>query len=144
MDLSFLIPSKIRRAVLAYFVNNPDAEVYIRELARELEQSPQLVYRELINLENWGLLFSRKQGKQRAFRVNQKFPFFPPIQDLVKRYEEEQARRYDVIKTYDLTRQIKRLKKIPVPDEIKKGLQAKRKKPRSYTEEKILSKHVDT
>ncbi|MBL7684951.1 MAG: hypothetical protein JNK65_02820 [Deltaproteobacteria bacterium] len=54
--------------MLQYYVENPEAQVGIRELARELQASPQVAYRELINLENWGFLFSSKRGSQRAFR----------------------------------------------------------------------------
>ena len=62
MDLSFLIPSKVRRKVLAYFVDNPDAQVGIRELARGLKVSPQQAFRELCNLESSGFFFFLKQA----------------------------------------------------------------------------------
>jgi DNA-binding transcriptional regulator YhcF (GntR family) len=140
MDLSFLIPSKIRRAVLAYFVENPDAQVGIRELARELKVSPQLTYRELTNLESWGFLFSSKRGNQRAFRLNQHFPFYPPIRELFARYREEQNRRYDVIKTYDMKELVREIQKVPFPKELIPGLTQPRRKPRSYAEEKTLKR----
>lgn len=140
MDLTFLIPSKIRRQILDYFVREPDAQVYIRELARELGASPQLTYRELLNLEGWGFLFSSKRGNQRVFRLNKKFPLYPPIRDLFDRFRIEQDRNYRVVKSYDFEKMKRRLEKIPTPKNLIPGLTAKRKKPRAYAEEKILAK----
>lgn len=140
MDISFLIPSKMRRQVLAYFVENPDVQVHIRELARELKSSPQVVYRELLNLEGWGFLFSSKRGNQRAFRLNQRFFLLPPIQDLFRRINEEKNRKFEIVKTYNLDKEIKRLRKIPVPPELIPGLTSQRTRPRAYAEEKSLAK----
>ena len=140
MDLSFLIPSKIRRQVLAFFVQEPDAQVYVRELARELEISPQQVYRELLNLEGWGLLFSSQRGNLRIFRLNKKFTFFPAIKELFEMREKVNKFQTKVVKTYDYNKTTRRLRKIPVPPELIKGLTAKRKKPRAWAEEKTLKK----
>ncbi len=140
MDLSFLIPSKTRRQLLEYFVENPDAQGGIREIASILKLAPQLVYRELVNLENWGFLFSSKRGSQRLFRLNNKFPLYLSIREMIKAFKEEQSRNYTIDKTYDLKAMVKRLRKTPVPKELIPGLTAKRKKPRSWTEEKILNR----
>jgi DNA-binding transcriptional regulator YhcF (GntR family) len=140
MDLSFLIPSKIRRQVLAYFVENPDAQICIRELARELRSSPQMIHRELVNLEEWGFLFSSKQANQRVFRVNEQFPFYPSIKDLFQKYQKEVNREYSIDKTYNLNKMVKRLKRIPISKELISGLTAKRKKHRAWVEEKVLEK----
>lgn len=140
MDLSFLIPSKIRRQILDYFIRDPDAQVYIRELARELATSPQLTYRELLNLEGWGFLFSSKRGNQRVFRLNKKFPLYPPVRDLFDRFLREQNRKYEVDQVLDWKKMSARYKKIPIPDKLIRGLQKKRKKPRSYPEEKSMKK----
>lgn len=142
MDLSFLIPSKVRRVVLDYFVKYPEAQVGIRELARELKLSPQVTYRELVNLEGWGFLFSSKRGNQRAFRLNRKFPIYSPIRDLFLRDKEERERNYEIVKTYNAAEMFKRLRRIPVPAELIPGLTAKRTKPRSFVEEKMLERLV--
>lgn len=140
MDLKFLIPSKMRRRLLAYFVEDPNAEVSIRELARELEEAPQLVYRELINLENWGMLFSRKRGNERAFYLNKKFPLYPTIVDLFSRFREEQERDYEIHQVLDWKKLQKKYAKIPIPEDMKKRLTLKRNRPRAYAEEIILKK----
>lgn len=140
MDLSFLIPSKVRRLVLDYFVLNPEAQVGIRELARELKISPQESFRELCNLESWGMLFSSRRGTERAFRLNQRFRLYPPIRDLMTFYREEQNRKYEVNKTYKMSEIVEQARKVPVPKELILGLTSKRKRPRSYEEERTLKK----
>lgn len=141
MDLSFLIPSKTRRTVLAYFVENPKATGGVRELAREMGLAPQLAYRELVNLESWGFLFSSKRGNQRAFRLNEKFYLLLPLRDLLIFHAREQNREYKVVNTYKLKDVVKRLSKIPVPSDLVAGLLAQRTKPRAYEEEKLLQKY---
>lgn len=141
MDLSFLIPSKTRRTVLTYFVQNPESTGGVRELARAMGLSPQLAYRELINMESWGFLFSSRGGNQRVFRLNENFYLNSPLKDLLNRYYKEQNRDYQVVNTYKMEEVVKRLSKIPVPPELIAGLTSKRTKPRAYDEEKLLIKY---
>ncbi len=140
MDLSFLIPSKVRRELLRFFVENPSVEMGVREIARELKLSPQVTHRELVNLENWGFLFSSKRGNSRAFRVNQRFPFYPIIQQLYKICKVDQSRSYEVDQVQDLEKMITKISKISIPNSLMKSLgKYKRVKPRSWNEEKILT-----
>ena len=140
MDLSFLIPSKVRREVLRFFVENPSAEMGVREIARELKFSPQVTHRELVNLENWGVLFSSKRGNSRAFRVNEKFPLYPIIQQLYEICKADQNRFYEVDQVQDLEKMIAKISKISVPNSLMKSLaKSRRVKPRSWNEEKILT-----
>lgn len=140
MDLSFLIPSKVRREVLRFFSENPSVEMGVRELARELKLSPQVTHRELINMENWGFLFSSKRGNSRAFRVNQKFPLYPMIKELYKAYKTEQERTYEVANVMDWNVMKKEYAKIKVPQKLIPGLQSMRVKPRAYMENKMMKK----
>jgi hypothetical protein len=140
MDLSFLIPSKVRRLVLDYFVRNPDAEVGIRELARELKISPQQAFRELCNLESWGMLFSSRRGTERAFRLNQRFPLYASIEDIFRKWRAANENRPSVDRTLDWRKLSAAYDKIPVPPELIPGLTAKRRKPRAYAEEKIMKR----
>lgn len=140
MDLSFLIPSKVRRQLLQFFVENPSIEMGGREIAREVNLSPQITHRELVNLENWGFLFSSKKGNSRAFRVNQKFPLYPIIQQLYELCKAEQNRSYEVNQVQDLEKMLAKISKISVPNSLMKSLaKSKRMKPRSWNEEKILA-----
>ena len=140
MDLSFLIPSKVRRKVLEFFVNEPNAQLHVRELARELNLSPQLTYRELINLENWGFLFSSKRGNQRVYRLNEKFIFNQPIKMIFQNMADENSQKYVVKNTFDWKKLSKKYDKIPISKNLASGLTAKETKPRSYEEEKILKR----
>lgn len=140
MDLRFLIPSKVRRKVLEYFVKHPDTQVYVRELARDLEISPQLIYRELLNMENWGFLFSSKRGNQRVYRLNEKFVFYPVIHDLIQIDTREKNRIYKIGHTYKLEDMASRINKIPIPPELVPGLLVKETKPRAFDEQKILER----
>jgi len=140
MDLSFLIPSKVRREVLRFFVENSSVEMGVREIARELKFSPQITHRELVNLENWGFLFSSKRGNTRAFRVNQRFPFYPIIQRLYEICKADQNQSYEVDQVQDLEKMIAKISKISVPNSLMKSLaKSRRIKPRSWNEEKILT-----
>jgi hypothetical protein len=140
MDLSFLIPSKMRRTLLEYFVTNPDVQIHVNELAREIKSAPQLVYRELINLENWGFLFSSKRGNQRVFRVNQRFVFLKPTIDLIKAQQKLKQLRPKVDKFYDFETYLESIKNIPIPKELIEGLKKPPKRPRAYDETVSLLK----
>lgn len=139
MDLSFLIPSKVRRSVIDYFVQNPDMQAGIREIARSLSMAPQQIARELSNLESLGLLFSSRRGNQRSYRLNSRFCLYPAIRDLFLIYRQEESRTYKVDRVYDMEKYVKKIRSIPTPPELISGLTSnKRKKPRSYDEEKTL------
>ena len=140
MDLSFLIPSKVRREVLRFFVDNPNVEMGVRELGRELKLSPQVTHRELVNLENWGFLFSSKRGNSRAFRVNQSFPLYPPIQKLYSAYKKEKERTYEVANVMNWSEMKKEYAKIKIPQKLIVGLQSIRSKPRAYGEGKMMKR----
>lgn len=59
--------SKITIKLLDYYFLNPDAEVYINELARILEIDPKNTETKLKELEKEGLFKSEFRGKQRYF-----------------------------------------------------------------------------
>lgn len=140
MDLSFLIPSKIRRVILQYWVENPDAQMGVRELARELKISPQESFRELCNLESWGILFSSRRGTERAFRLNRQFPLYPSVKDLFLKCRAANDDRPAVNETLDWKKLASHYAKVPVPPELIPGLTAKRRKPRAFVEEKIMKR----
>lgn len=142
MELNFFIPSQVRQKVLRHFSFDPEAQNHVNGLARELEQSPQEVYRELIRLENWGFLFSSKQGNQRVYRLNKKFPYFPAVQDIFQTEKYLKEQEFEIVKTCDLDEHMRRIRKIPIPTGLMKGLQKPRRRPRSYEEEKILERSL--
>lgn len=138
MDLSYLIPSVVRRQVLSYFCQNQKAQIHIHELARELKQSPQLVSRELTNMENWGFLLSTKKGNLRIYFINQKFTLKEPVYQLFSTLQQDNEREYNIHQVYDWGTLKKKYHRVSINPELKKQLTAKRVKPRAYTEEKFL------
>lgn len=140
MDLKFLIPSKTRRLVIEYFITNPEDQIHVNELARELKTAPQLVYRELINMENWGLLLSSKRGNQRVYRVNKRFVFFQPLVQLYQIRTQFLTEPPSIANVYEWKKLSKQYGKIAIPALLDRNLRAKRTKPRSYDEEVALKK----
>ncbi|MCP5464955.1 MAG: winged helix-turn-helix transcriptional regulator [Deltaproteobacteria bacterium] len=134
MDLSLLIPSDTRRSVLKYFSTNEDAEVYVNELARILELSPQLIYRELIILEEWGYLFSYKRGNQRVFKINDRFVLKDTIKEL---FEKSECPLPDISEVFDWSYLKKQYARLTGTDE-EKNTHLQQNKPRAYQEEKIM------
>ncbi|MBX7148523.1 winged helix-turn-helix domain-containing protein [bacterium] len=141
MDLTFLIPSKTRLKVLEYFVLNPDEKVHVNELARRLNLAPQLTYRELINMENWGFLFSSKSGNQRVYRVNKKFVYWEQIAELIEKRNQIKALQPPTIsKVIDWDELSKEYRTIKIPATLDKNLKMKKNTPRAYTEEKMMKR----
>jgi len=64
---------------------NPLKDAYLRELASELEVSPSLVRDELRQLDETGLLESRKQGRQIHYRANTQHVLFPELSSMVRK-----------------------------------------------------------
>lgn len=56
--LEKIFGSKARVKILKAFLMNPDEKFYIRQLARDLKLQVNSVRRELLNLEDFGLLYS--------------------------------------------------------------------------------------
>lgn len=141
MDISFLIPSKMRRSVLRYFCENLEVKVHVRELARQLQAAPQLVYRELINLENWGMLFAEKQGNQRVYSVNNRFYLLKPVQDMFLLIKEEENRECTIENTYTEKAIVDMARKIQIPESLDAQLKIQRTKPRTYDETILLRRN---
>ncbi|MBD3263993.1 MAG: hypothetical protein GF375_02680 [Candidatus Omnitrophica bacterium] len=66
--------SKVTIKILDYYFLNPDAQVYINELARILELDPKNTEIKLKELEREGLLKSEFRGKQRYFFLAKENP----------------------------------------------------------------------
>jgi hypothetical protein len=90
--LDKLFGSKTRVLLLRLFLNNPDKNFYVRELARNLDSHLNSIRRELDNLEEIGLLISgdkpeAEEGENDAtnrkyYRLNRVFPLVNDLQSL--------------------------------------------------------------
>lgn len=71
--LKKLFSSKVRIELLSEFFLNPERELYVREIARITGEDYKNVSIELQNLEEIGLLCSRKEGNLKYFGLNKEF-----------------------------------------------------------------------
>ena len=81
--LKSLFSSAIRADVLALLLNNADERFYVREIATLLRKNPSGVKRELDNLENMGILISKKVANLKYFQAEKKSPFFTELKSII-------------------------------------------------------------
>ena len=77
--------SKTRRRLLAYYVTNPTARHYLRELAERLDLDPANLSRELQRLERQGLFTSERSGRQVYYRLNRDYPLFAEVRAIIQK-----------------------------------------------------------
>ena len=75
--------SKLRRKLFARFFTNPDANYYVRELARLLDVDAKNLSTELARLEGEGLFVSQVRGRQKYFRLNRNHPLYEEFRRIV-------------------------------------------------------------
>jgi predicted nucleotidyltransferase len=81
--LQNLFSSKVRVALLAHFYSHPDERFYARELARQLEEHYNAVWRELGNLEAIGLLSSEENATAKYYRLSPEFPIYEELKRII-------------------------------------------------------------
>lgn len=81
--LKKLFTSKARIKLLETFLLNPDAEFFIRELTRRLDEQINSVRRELGNLKSLGLLRSRFKNRKKYYVVNKHFLLFNELKSIM-------------------------------------------------------------
>src|SRR5271165_3496289 len=80
----FALRSKLRRDLLAFFLENRTARAYVRQLAEKIGADSTNVSRELARMEQQGLLVSEREGRQLYYRVNRQNPRVRPLFELLK------------------------------------------------------------
>lgn len=78
-----LFKSKARRALLALFFTNPDQEYFPRQLERLSGVFVGNLQRELIPMEQAGLLTTRRLGKLKLYKLNRQHHLYPELSSLV-------------------------------------------------------------
>lgn len=84
--LNQLFGSEARVKILTIFLTKPDGQYYLRQLARDLDLQVNSVRRELLNLDNLGLikpLLSEVKNKEKKYyTVNPDFLLFDELKSL--------------------------------------------------------------
>ncbi len=82
-----LFASKTRVKLLTLFLMNPEREMYVREIARNIGENINSVRRELANLEEIGLLTSERKGNLRYYVTNKKMPIYDELTSIILKTE---------------------------------------------------------
>lgn len=74
---------KVRRAVLALLLTDPQKAFFLREVVREVGAGRGAVQRELANLVNAGILKRSTSGRQVYFQADPECPVYPELAGLL-------------------------------------------------------------
>ncbi len=85
MDITQIVKSKTRKAVLELYFAHPERRYYLRELERILHFPVQNIRRELIALEKGGIFRKEKNGKQLYYFLNTDSPIFEELKKIISK-----------------------------------------------------------
>lgn len=78
-SLEMLFISKVRIKALKYFMMNPTTPIHLRGAVREFKEEINAVRRELIRLEEMGLVRIDAQANRKYFKLNIDHPFLDEL-----------------------------------------------------------------
>ena len=81
--LKGLFSSNTRVKLITHFMTHPKERFYLRQLERLLGESLTPLRRELDKLEKNGLLFSKAEGNIKYYSVNEAFPIYSELKNIV-------------------------------------------------------------
>lgn len=84
-QLSTLLGSETRAAVLASLFLAPDCELHVREIVRTTGFSPRAVSKEVDRLTNAGFLLERRSSNRRYLHANRDHPLFAPLKEILEK-----------------------------------------------------------
>lgn len=85
--LERLFTSKTRVKILTLFMINPDKEMFVRQITRATDENINSVRRELSNLEEIGLLMSKKKGNLKYYNIKKDFPIYKELKNMILKTE---------------------------------------------------------
>ncbi len=85
--LAKIITSKTRQKLLGLFLTNTEKEYYLRDVARRLKENINAVRRELKNLEDAGIVKSRKEGNLKYYSTNKASSIYPELKSIYLKTE---------------------------------------------------------
>ena len=77
-----LFGSKTRAKLLNLFFENPEKSFYVREMTRVIDEQINSVRRELLNLENIGVIKNETFDNKVYYSANNKHPFARPLSEI--------------------------------------------------------------
>ena len=83
--LEILFTSRARARLIVLFFSEPGREYWLREAARAVDMNINAVRREVLRLEEAGILTGMKRGNQRVFRADFSYPLFPELLSMVEK-----------------------------------------------------------
>ena len=83
--LESLLTSRTRSHLIVLFFSEPGQEYWLREAARAVHMNINAVRREVLRLEEAGIITGMKRGNQRVFRADTSHPFFPDLLSMVEK-----------------------------------------------------------
>jgi predicted nucleotidyltransferase len=75
--------SPLRKKLMAYFFTNPQAKLYLRDIATKLRVDPANLSRELRRLVSEGLFISQKQGNLKYFSLDPRYPLYRELKSMI-------------------------------------------------------------
>ena len=81
--LEALFSSRVRVKLLTFFLMNPDARVHARAMVPRVGVHYNAVWKELLHLEQAGVLMSETLGKTKLYHLNPQYPILPELRAIV-------------------------------------------------------------
>lgn len=91
-----LFGSKTRTKLLDLFFGNPTESYYVREITRVVEEQINSVRRELLNLENLGIIKNESYEGKNYYSANEKHPFCRPLSEMFSKKNDTVVREVKV------------------------------------------------
>lgn len=101
MPTEKLFGSKTRAKLLQLFFENPEKSFYVREMTRVIEEQINSVRRELLNLENIGIIKSETFDNKIYYSANAKHPFTRPLTEIFSKKVSSKRVQDAKVNTWD-------------------------------------------
>lgn len=75
--------SPLRKKLLSYFFTNPQAKLYLRDIALKLSIDPANLSRELKHLTSEGVFIQEKQGNLKYFSLNSRHALYQEFKSMI-------------------------------------------------------------
>jgi DNA-binding transcriptional regulator YhcF (GntR family) len=99
--LKQILISRVRIKILEKYLLNPHIEFHVRGLVRELNEEINAVRRELINLEEAGILKSHKDKNMIVYKVDHDSQYIPVLRTLFFKNSTLGNKIYERVKNLD-------------------------------------------